>query len=98
MTKHTQGPWIIDEDTGMNDGGTIKDTDGRGIAMDIYGRTADEANANARLIAAAPELLEACQARLEADEVFEQGTSEWHQSVNCADSMMQAAIAKATRQ
>jgi len=58
-TKHTPGPWKI----GLNPGpmvytpdGTSQIADARGVAV-----TKDESKANARLIAAAPELLEACR-------------------------------------
>lgn len=54
---HTPGPWTLNtQDTGMNDSGTIL---GAGIVIIpyIYGRSKDEADANAALIAAAPDLL-----------------------------------------
>jgi len=60
-TKHTPGPWTIQIDTGMNDGGTVIDADARGVAMDIYGADPESAAANARLIAAAPEMLGALE-------------------------------------
>ena len=67
--KHTPGPWKLntDGDTGMNDSGCILDSVGHVIVTDIYGtykngRTTGEAEANARLIAAAPDLLAACEA------------------------------------
>ena len=66
--KHTPGPWKlnVDEDTGMNDSGCILDSVGHVIVTDIYGtfkngRTTGEAEANARLIAAAPDLLAALE-------------------------------------
>jgi hypothetical protein len=59
MTQtHTPGPWELNtQDTGLNDSGTIL---GAGVVIvpDIYGRSKAECDANARLIAAAPELLE----------------------------------------
>ena len=64
--QHTPGPWKLntDGDTGMNDSGCILDSIGHVIVTDIYGtyrngRTTGEAEANARLIAAAPDLLAA---------------------------------------
>ena len=60
-----------------------------------YNEQVVTARARCKLRAAAPDLLMACKARLECDEVFEQGTSEWHQSVDCADAMMREAITKA---
>ena len=68
MKEHTPGPWKLntDGDTGMNDSGCILDSIGHVIVTDIYGtfkngRTTGEAEANARLIAAAPDLLAACR-------------------------------------
>jgi hypothetical protein len=61
-TKHTQGEWELSQKAGTNDLCRIKDDRG-GIIADAYwlgeGRGKDEAEANAKLIAAAPELLEA---------------------------------------
>lgn len=57
--KHTKGPWVVFGDWG------IKDTDGRIIATfdalnsDLSNGNSDESFANAALIAAAPDLLEA---------------------------------------
>lgn len=53
---HTPGPWELNtEDTGLNDSGTIL---GAGVVIvpDIYGRSKVECDANAALIAAAPDL------------------------------------------
>jgi hypothetical protein len=61
-SKHTPGPWKVNNlDTGMNDSGAILDPVGHVIVTDVYGRDDDEAFANARLIAAAPELLKAIE-------------------------------------
>ena len=92
MTKHTQGPWeaYFDETYGVlgPDKGRVA------ICMNLKGahglagrRDGNEVAANARLIAAAPELLEACKI------AFEQTCSvgrlkDWEQ--------LRAAIAKAT--
>jgi hypothetical protein len=60
MTKHTPGPWSLKDDLIYGpDGITIVSADG---LMENYGppdRSMEENYANARLIAAAPELLEA---------------------------------------
>ena len=56
-TKHTKGPWKIGLNPGpmiYTLGGVSQIADARGVAV-----TRDESKANARLIAAAPELLEA---------------------------------------
>ena len=59
--KHTPGPWNIEKEDGefiaiysSKSSGSILLAD----VLDIYGK---ESKANARLIAAAPDLLEACQ-------------------------------------
>lgn len=53
-TKHSPGPWTLN-------GVLVRDAENLPIA-DAYGRETDPIHkANARLIAAAPELLEACQ-------------------------------------
>lgn len=54
MSQHTPGPWRIG-----NNGWTVWVAPKRLISVE--GRTADEALANARLIAAAPELLAGLQ-------------------------------------
>jgi hypothetical protein len=77
----------VDDFTGLE---VIDETDGLVIA-NISGCTPDFES----MVTAAPDLLEACRARLECDQVFEQGTGEWHQAVDCADAMMIDAIRKA---
>ncbi len=69
-------------------GKVTEDADGNQISI-------EEAEANALLLAAAPELLEACKARLAADQQWEQGTEEWHKAIVAADVMMESAIKKA---
>ena len=67
-TQHTPGPWKIGEITGGQDGGIWAEIDGQGhsgIAQVVWKMEDDErtprCEANARLIAAAPDLLEALQ-------------------------------------
>ncbi len=89
MSKHTPGPW---HHTGreFND---VRDSDDELVAVALHlrvgqpQRSVQEAEANARLIAAAPELLEALQQALE----FVDG---WKELSWCAPA--RAAIAKAT--
>ena len=62
MSKYTPGPWFFSEPIGAEHA-EVRDKDGRRIAVTIGGypmRTRTE-DANARLIAAAPELLEALE-------------------------------------
>lgn len=72
--KHTPAPWKADEEN-CADGLNIQDTEGRRIAFtatirnpDYTPLITDEAIANARLIAAAPELLEALRAFVANDD------------------------------
>lgn len=65
MSKHTQGPWKLVE---VNDE-TVKGAvhvygGGAAITTDVWGPTLAESDANARLIAAAPDLLAACEEAL----------------------------------
>ena len=88
MSKHTPGPWQV----GHFDSNMICDSDGanRGCApiARVEG-TAAERRANARLIAAAPELLEALRGLLDPA-TNEDG--EWYRQ---AREAARAAIAKA---
>ena len=83
MTKHTPGPWVKD----MNE---VYGPENLPVA-DCNGRTVQECNANARLIAASPDLLEALEGLvLEKDYP---GMSEPERQLHQA---ARAAIAKAT--
>jgi len=101
MVQHTSGPWSIDE------WGSVNGPDGRTIEINGVasvcspGVRQDIAKANARLIAAAPELLEALQKSAVALEeasklLYVKGLQ------GCASIMMghrdiaRAAIARAT--
>lgn len=74
-TKHTPGPWIIDDSNAKDKHSsvlwyTVKDSIGtklievKGIH---YGVNNDEAEANANLAVAAPDLLEACNSIMQCD-------------------------------
>ena len=87
--EHTPGPWEISRDAvpeGYTQNTVYAERDGERVA------TAFRNEANARLIAAAPDLLEACKAALDAwhakDSNFERelnkGTPEWLSSVRTA--------------
>jgi hypothetical protein len=90
--RHTQGPWITDIGTNVNgDQFVWPSTNGRfcghSIAK-IYGAHRDKTPANARLIAAAPELLAACETVLsEHDTGATADEIDWH--------VIRNAIAKA---
>lgn len=102
MSTHTPGPWIFNT-TYDSDGGNVTDKSGRYIACcdgcDIPGTSGEvsvaEAKANAQLIAAAPDLLEALvYARDEiAMRVEEDGGNAY--SVKKACRKIDEAIAKA---
>ena len=91
-TKHTPGPWFTWEG-GVYAGrpkvkkrGELSGYDAKICEMDDMDGTARSRKANARLIAAAPDLLEACR-------------SAWWNSLDLPESvreMLSAAIAKAT--
>jgi len=58
-TKHTQGPWTY----ATHQGHTLVETvEPAKTVCNVYGNTTDAKEANARLIAAAPEMLEALKA------------------------------------
>lgn len=66
--KHTPGPWRISTALGNDGGGSYRheiDPCGVTIYQHLLGRTVPEIQANARLIAAAPEMLEALKATWE---------------------------------
>jgi hypothetical protein len=89
--KHTAGPWKWD-------GGGYIDAPRECIAGINATGSPSESEANARLIAAAPELLEACEA---ARTVWEQGCVDrgWKDHRNWIDDakdLIDDAIAKAT--
>lgn len=95
-TSHTPGPWFVPAPTYRTL--YVEARIGNGMLQEVAscGPTADPAQqaANARLIAAAPELLEALRGMLALDE-------EHHQRGHCDDVCAEvlkarAAIAKAT--
>lgn len=86
-TQHTPGPWIIESGVGFysiicRDGGKY---DGATIAHEVC-----NGEANAQLIAAAPDLLEACKYAVRELGPESEGVCCWQ-----AFDALQAAIAKA---
>jgi hypothetical protein len=97
MSQHTPGPWIV-TDRGSNGGTTIRTTKGDLSAVariyyaaPYFGKMEEdsEANrqANAALIAAAPDLLEACKVAL--------GTLNTMMDIERTRTELAAVIAKA---
>lgn len=65
MSEHTKGPWI--QEPAMSSAAhdrAILQVGGFTVIAQVPGKIQSEAIANARLIAAAPDLLEACEAQL----------------------------------
>lgn len=100
--KHTPGPWTIrDYQDHSGNGVEVAQADSRlYIVRDIMGNTIAQSDANTRLIAAAPELLEALRGALVA---FEQAYSALPDDSPAQDHFMacyiepaRAAIARAT--
>ena len=99
--QHTPGPWELGEIEQAEDGGAFVDIDGKnlkyfhsGLARVVWRMEDDERSptqeANARLIAAAPDLLEALQGFL----VMTEGQSIYH-FMEPQQKAAKAAIAKA---
>ncbi len=96
MTEHTPGPWRDEGDgwVAVNDPHN-QDRRGNGVAIcRVRGAQQHQIDANARLIAAAPELLEACRALMTAHradiETYDEGSDAFK-----AWDQAEAAIAKA---
>jgi hypothetical protein len=85
-TKHTPGPWTAEEKNGRGMGWKA------GPAWLGEKAWSEECAANARLIAAAPDLLEALQ------EIVSAADGEGWSQLDAAFSKARAAIAKATGQ
>ena len=89
MSNHDGGPWVVTHPFG--DGNDVETAEGVPIAHVYEGVQPDKDLANARLIAAAPELLEACKGIL-ADYGPQEDAHLSHERVVA----LRAAIAKAT--
>jgi len=96
--KHTPGPWIVSDETRENFVWILDENSDTGVCM-VHTDTdsKDESDANARLIAAAPELLEALESMLDylKRQAKENSRREWALH-NAHAEFMRNAIAKAT--
>ena len=82
--KHTPGPWIVAEDqVGDDDGNTIADVTLFNEWNTTEGIVTKEMpwEANARLIAAAPELLEILEESVWYIDFGDSGAIEWHEQM-----------------
>ena len=94
MSKHTPGPWGVREAREMEGMDFDIVTDGPEYAVaSLYCHMGESVEADARLIAAAPELLEALEYLVTADDAPTPGDRE--HTVREAISHARAAIAKA---
>lgn len=97
MREHTPGPWQAEEASvrGITQEWFVRvDGDDIAIASDIRDRNGNHSEANARLIAAAPELLEALEDLASLAEAAMREVGEYDIEAELADA--RAAIAKAT--
>lgn len=102
-SKHTQGPWSFDPEdksiVGKDEGLSIATIDNIDVGGDKGFHFGDESEANARLIAAAPELLEALRG---LDEAYCRAGTHLTREERTEDRKRliaaRAAIAKATGQ
>ena len=108
MTKHTPGEWFIEKELPTEHPGIESNVFGKFVSVVIWGnaedtnddsgvrgRTPEEAMANARLIAAAPELLEALEKCASVIGAPQEGNWATDDEVNDAYDRAGAAIAKA---
>lgn len=83
MSAHTPGPWVADHDN-------VRTPDDGGMVAKVAGDTDSQAYANARLIAAAPDLLAALR-----DLVSAEGLPEGYANRAMLIDAARAALAKA---
>lgn len=91
MTQHTPGPWL------QTSGVLVASAEGRCIAdcgiMQAVGYPLDVAEVNAKLIAAAPTLLDAAKKAFDALEAFGLSDGLTH-GLNVAQCLLESAIAE----
>ena len=97
-TKFTKGEWELDTDFIYSElSEVICDIDPIGVSKKVFTRSKEEAISNAKLIAAAPELLHRLNSlvlsvKAHPDYIFGEECDEWHDIVSLAEE----AIKKAT--
>jgi hypothetical protein len=90
-TKHTPGPWRTDFNSYDNQW-RVYEKNGPPIINSLFKPSGEIGEANARLIAAAPDLLEACEVLLKAaPELWGDDIEKWPRLMD----RVEAAIAKA---
>ncbi len=103
--KNTRGPWKIEKHVGYETAPYPYDKDWYTIRMDpkncyiaqlnqVDGHTRENIEANAYLIAAGPELLEACQAIVQAGTACMKKELNWQEKIEYADRLARQAISK----
>ena len=96
-TKFTKGKWELDRDfiyTELSE--VICDIDPIGVSKKVFTRSKEEAIANAKLIAAAPELLTRLNSlvlsvKAHPDYQFGEEGDEWHDMVSMAENVIKKA-------
>lgn len=101
MGEHTKGPWSINKHGAIVGGEFVQYANGSGqsqlaMATGAHNISDEERNANARLIAAAPELLDLARAILTATERDLIANTTHCDSVGVLYDAAKAVIAKAT--
>jgi len=92
MTKHTPGPWKLGPSLGE-----VRDDDDN-VLCDVYDDNDEQAEADAHLIAAAPDLLAACEACMTLLVRYENRSVAPEIGTGAAINAAHAAIAKARGQ
>ncbi len=93
MSKHTPGPWKAVDNRTVR---TVDETHKKGglIIADVFGHSADNTKGNARLIAAAPELLAVCE---EAKKEIYEAINQRENTLAITIHHLTEIIAKATK-
>ena len=96
-TKFTKGEWVLDTDFIYSElSEVICDMDPIGVSKKVFTRSKEEAISNAKLIAAAPELLYRLNSlvlsvKAHPDYIFGEEGDEWHDIVSLAEETIKKA-------